>query len=359
MKQRYVYLDNLKWVLAVLVILHHAAAVAGLDPIGFNLPKVAADFQWQYKVLNSFQGNNQSFFMGTFFFISAIFVMPSYEHKGGKKFILDKLKRLGLPTLMWLVMILPFLGFLSGKNLAQQNFINLLHTGQLDLGVTWFCWSLIVFNVIWLITYQFRPTKSLIKLSPTQKKFPPPFYLLVFAIFMIPINLAGLYIQNQVGENFLGFHLLKYFPMYIAMFCLGIHTHQSNWLEKIQFKHAASGLLLWFFARAYLTPVFFGYDINGEVACRGFTVIGMTIFLVYTFKIIFDSKGKFLALLSRSAYAAYVFQIPFLYITRELYLPWLTPAPLFNFIVIAIPSVICSFAFGYLISKLPILNKIF
>ena len=45
--QRYDYLDNIKWVLAVLVIFHHAAAIAGLDPFPLNLPRVIQSMQYQ------------------------------------------------------------------------------------------------------------------------------------------------------------------------------------------------------------------------------------------------------------------------------------------------------------------------
>lgn len=72
---RYDFLDNIKWFITILVILHHSASVAGLDPIGFNLPKVIAPYHWQYGVLNDFQSVNQSFFMSLFFFISALFVI--------------------------------------------------------------------------------------------------------------------------------------------------------------------------------------------------------------------------------------------------------------------------------------------
>ncbi|MCP4476156.1 MAG: hypothetical protein GY821_16670 [Gammaproteobacteria bacterium] len=79
---RYDFLDNLKWVLTILVILHHAAATAGLDPIGFNLPKVSSFNQWQYKLLNSFQGNNQSFFMGVFSLFQPFLSFPRIRRKG-------------------------------------------------------------------------------------------------------------------------------------------------------------------------------------------------------------------------------------------------------------------------------------
>ncbi len=108
--KRYIYLDNLKWVLVMLVIIHHAASTAGLDPIGYNLPHVMKSMQWQYEVLWDINHINQSFFMSLFFFISAYFVTSSLARKGAGRFMLDKLKRLGIPTLMTLFIILPIIG---------------------------------------------------------------------------------------------------------------------------------------------------------------------------------------------------------------------------------------------------------
>ncbi|MCP4476157.1 MAG: acyltransferase family protein [Gammaproteobacteria bacterium] len=90
------------------------------------------------------------FFYGGFFFISALFVVSSHKKKGTGLFILDKFKRLGIPTLIWLIVILPLLSLLVSSNYALKNIIGFFHTGQIDLGVTWFCWALIVFNLVWL-----------------------------------------------------------------------------------------------------------------------------------------------------------------------------------------------------------------
>lgn len=354
--QRYDFLDNLKWVLTILVILHHAAAIAGLDPIGFNLPKVILSAQWQYKVLGAFQENNQSFFMGIFFFVSAFFVVSSYQRKGAILFVSDKFKRLGIPTLIWLFVILPLLSFAVSSNYAVDNIIGLLRTAQIDLGVTWFCWTLIIFNLVWLLLTKLKREKIMVD---KPQPIPAIWKILLFGIIMIPLNLLGIYLQHKLGENFLGFHLLGYFPMYIAMFFLGIYSYQFNWINQIEFKHAFAGIVLWVLVRAYLTPTLSGYDFDAYVALRGFTVIGMTLFLIYAFKILFNHKSKWTMVLSRTAFAAYVFQIPFLFIMAKIYQPFMSQVPLFNFLVIGLPSVILSFGFGYLICKTPLLKRVF
>ena len=120
MNTRNIYLDNLKLFLTVLVILHHSADVAGLDPMGFNLPKVSSQYQAQYQYLDYFLGCNQSYFMELFFCISDLFVIPSLRHKGRKRFFVDKLKRLGVPTLLFPLIIFPPILYTDAiKNLVQ------------------------------------------------------------------------------------------------------------------------------------------------------------------------------------------------------------------------------------------------
>ena len=349
---RYDYLDNLKWLLTILVILHHAAAVAGLDPTGFNLAPVALQYQWQYKTLIKFQGDNQSYFMGLFFFLSALFVVPSFHKKGYSKFISDKFKRLGIPTLIFPFIILPFISYSS----AIDNIKKFLATGNINLGVTWFCWTLIVFNLIWLfVTFLFNDNKS----PKEPKQIPKMRKITLFASILVPISYAALGLENILGENFFGLHLIKYFPMYIVMFYFGIKTYENKWLEQIELKHAFYGIIIWYLSRNFLSPIFNGYGINYDMASNSFSSIGMTMFLVYIFKQLFNHTTKFTIIMSRTAFAAYVWQVLILYLVAKYLHPFITEMPLVNFVIIGIPSVILSFGMGYIICKLPLMKNIF
>ncbi|KJG37997.1 hypothetical protein UA32_11450 [Photobacterium angustum] len=350
--KRYDYLDNIKWVLTILVILHHCASTAGLDPIGYNLPHVKESMQYQYEILGTFQGINQSFFMSLFFFISAYFVIPSFGRKGTRTFMLDKLKRLGIPTLMTLFLILP-----SGSiEYAISNVKGFFLTGNINLGVTWFCWTLIVFSAVFAL---FQVVSTGNQKVDADKPFPALWKILLFAVMIIPVNFVGLYLMETLGNDFLGFHLLRYFPMYISMFYFGILAYRYQWLDKLELKHAFSGILMWIVAKAFIGPIASGYGFNDEMFTRGFTVIGMSMFLLYSFKMLFNIKGKWSSILTRTAFAAYVVQNIPMYLTADFYKSFMTQIPLINFVVIAITSVIGSFAIGYLICKTPVLKRIF
>jgi len=358
--KRYNYLDNLKWVVAVLVITHHSASISGLDPIGFNLPQVIKSMQWQYNILGNFQGINQSFFMSLFFFISAYFVYPSLIKKGSYHFILDKLKRLGIPTLITIFIITPIAAYLSPAHTSYigvlKYYASLLAAGNMQLGVTWFCWTLIVFNILFVIIYKLFPLRDE---SSKFKKIPAISTIVIFAFVMIAFNYLGLYLQNRLGENFLGLHDLKYFPTYIAMFYFGIKAYQHQWFDQITLKYGFAGILSWLFAYAFLQQILSGYGFDGYVLMRGFTTVGMSLFLIFVFKTLFNTKGKLSAMLSRVSYAAYVIQVISLVTIASVYRAYMTQVPLINFVIIAIPAVILSFFLGYLICKIPILRRIF
>ena len=321
--KRYDYLDNIKWVLAALVILHHSACLTGLDPsFPVNLPHVIQSEHYQYGILDKFLTINQGFFMSLFFFISAYFVIPSYNRKGAFNFIKDKLKRLGIPLLLTIFLIDPIAFYLCSNVSLFHSFGNtfnmygtMLKSLNIQMGVAWFCWALIVFNIVYMVIKLFRSSKA--ETSYVTKKIPSTLVILIFAIIMIFFNYLGTYLMKLLGQYFLGFRLLSCFPMYIAMFYFGIQAYKNKWLDQLTYKHAFIWIIIWIIAIVFLQPM-------GDIFSRPFTVIGMSIFLLYSFKTIFNSKNKWTKILSRSAYAAYVIQvIPLCFIGKS-YIPYMT-----------------------------------
>ena len=166
--------------------------------------------------------------------------------------------------------------------------------------------------------------------SIKDKRIPAIWKIVLFAVIMAPISCLGLYVQNHLGDNFLGFHDLKYFPTYIVMFYFGIQAFKYKWFDQLELKHAFWGILMWLFGWGLSALIGIGYSSNFYVIGRGFTVIGMSMFLIYVFKAMFDKKNKWTAILSRSAFAAYVIQnipqafIAGIYGTNFEYVPELT-----------------------------------
>jgi peptidoglycan/LPS O-acetylase OafA/YrhL len=75
-----VYFDNLKIILTVLVVLHHALITYGASGGWYFIDKTT--YTPGMIVMSIITASNQAFFMGLFFFLSSYFIDSSIEKKG-------------------------------------------------------------------------------------------------------------------------------------------------------------------------------------------------------------------------------------------------------------------------------------
>ena len=87
--------------------------------------------------------------MCLFFFISAYFTPSSCDRKGARAFLLDKVKRLGLPFLAYVLGFGPLLDWLMRVELNGQP-VDAYHYAP-DPGQCWFLFWLLLFNVGYLL----------------------------------------------------------------------------------------------------------------------------------------------------------------------------------------------------------------
>src|ERR1700761_1318495 len=88
-KPKIAYIDNLKVLMIILVVLHHTFITYGAPGGWYYTQKTTQEAALIPMTL--FVAVNQSFFMGFFFFLSALFVPSSYDKKGSARFITDRL----------------------------------------------------------------------------------------------------------------------------------------------------------------------------------------------------------------------------------------------------------------------------
>lgn len=142
---RIAYLDNLRVLLVVLVVLHH---------FGETYTDVSA---WYYEeppsgpvsriVLLFLMAANQAFFMGFFFLIAGYFTPPSLARKGGAAFVRDRLLRLGVPLLLYVFVINGLVTRLGGQ-----------HTGwPLSPGPMWFVEILLLLTLAYVAVRPLLP----------------------------------------------------------------------------------------------------------------------------------------------------------------------------------------------------------
>jgi hypothetical protein len=148
-----VYIDHLKVVLTILVVLHHACITYGAPGGWYYAQK--STLMGALVPMTLFVAVNQAFFMGCFFFLSALFIPSSYDKKGPGKFITDRLLRLGIPLIFYSFVLSPVLSYLvyrfaEGHHITYWQYLGGFDS-WLDFGVLWFVAALLLFTLLYVI----------------------------------------------------------------------------------------------------------------------------------------------------------------------------------------------------------------
>jgi len=237
-KRQVTYLSNLKTFLTFIVVTFHvvcifsSAAATGLQTYSFDPEKFLVgggpirSFTLPSQI---FFNMNQFYFMAPFYLISAYFCPRSLDRKGFRKFVVDKLVRLGGAWLLWTMLLGPLMSL-----------IDMAYAGQplswaYDRGPTWFVLWLLNFSVVYAAIAQFIPT---VKMS-----MPHPFILLVIGVGLSGVFYGmtaafGGYLQTYGGSNSVGFgdmNMWNYgIAMYIPWFIAGIVGSRNDWLKSVE-----------------------------------------------------------------------------------------------------------------------------
>jgi fucose 4-O-acetylase-like acetyltransferase len=147
------YIDNIKLLLTVLVILHHTFVTYGGPGSWYYTEKTAQT--GALIPMTMLVSINQSFFMGFFFLLSAYFTGSSYDRKGAGRFLADRFLRLGIPLLIYSFVFSPWLSYLvyyfaQGRHITYLQYLSGFDN-WIDFGVMWFVAALLVFNSAYVV----------------------------------------------------------------------------------------------------------------------------------------------------------------------------------------------------------------
>ncbi|HOV78443.1 MAG TPA: acyltransferase family protein, partial [Sedimentisphaerales bacterium] len=151
---RLAFIDNLRTLIIILVILVHLAITYGGEG-GWYYKEVKPDLV-SGLVLTFHNATCQSFFMGSMFLLSGYFTPASFDRKGPWKFLLDRLVRLGIPMLFYDLVIHPFLIYWLARHnvyhLSFRSWATSYYTSfHLGRGPLWFVEALLLFSVVYIL----------------------------------------------------------------------------------------------------------------------------------------------------------------------------------------------------------------
>ncbi|OOQ60037.1 acyltransferase family protein [Mucilaginibacter pedocola] len=364
-----VYIDHLKVVLTVLVILHHAFITYG------------APGDWYYNEKTTIKGAiigmtlfvsvNQAFFMGFFFFLSALFVPTSYDKKGAAKFVTDRLVRLGIPLVFYSLVLSPFLSYMTytieHPAITYAQYLGGFD-GWINFGVLWFVLALLLFNLLYVLFRLFADDRGVAKPLPTVGRV-----IAFAAVVGLFSYVARIFFPVGWSLKPFGFQL-GHFAQYIAMFILGIIASRSKWIANADYRtgktmfYIVLGLVLIGFPLFVIVRQMVGYpvqyySVGGHWPMLWYAVweqlLGfcMVTTLLCIGKKRWNNPSPIWATLSRSTFAVYIFH-PLILIGLSVLLHSWAIDPALKLLVVGPGAVIGSFLLGMLLVKVPLVNRV-
>ncbi|MDF2596386.1 MAG: hypothetical protein K0R69_2727 [Clostridia bacterium] len=379
-KERYLYIDYLRLLVIILVIMIHLACT--YSGIG----------SWYYYedgsvgilsiiLFGVFQSFTQAYFMGFMFLLSGFFIPASYKRRGIGKFIKDRAIRLGIPALLYMLIIHPVIVYIIlgdyyqvDRTMFLKNYLQrfLMLNFLSDSGPLWFAVALLIFSIIYsLIKYFSKDTDK------NSKKALPSFKSICFFIGVMGSITFAIRIFQPIGTDILNMQLC-FFTQYILFFMIGIKAYEQDWFKQIHFSWGMN----WLKAALIGGPLLlFGLFIGTGAASRGidafdsamgglhlasfiyslwesFIAVSMSIGLIALFKEKLNRPIKGLQYLSHNGFAVYVFHPPIIIYLSYILRNWTLP-PFIKFLVLLMSSLpICFLISHFILFKIPLLKKV-
>ena len=375
-KPRLLFIDNVRWVIILLVLSMHAADT--YSPLG----------NWYYRehrplgpigtlFFVTYQGVLQGFFMALLFFIAGCFAARSYETKGARTFMAGQLLRLGAPTLLFVVALGPINEYYvahswhTKQSFAHEMALYFLRGRFLSgTGPMWFCAALLLFSGIYAL-YEASGLSAALRRS-CRPRVAPSGVMLTIAVMALSTFLVR--IVEPVSRSVFNMQLGE-FPSYVIMFGLGVVAGRAAWIEKVgdRFAWTAAGLCVGAAMLMWLPFLILGGALEGKSAAfagglhwqsagvslwEALICVGMSFGVLAGFRAWLSGQGGISKFMSDNAFAVYVIHPPIL-VGLALLLAGVAIPPVPKFALLwALSAVACFGLAAPAVRRVPILGRI-
>jgi len=373
---RLLYIDNLRWSAISMVVVMHAAVT--YSPFG----------SWYYRehrplglgtqvAFAAYQAFQHAVSMGLLFGIAGYFAAGMVARRGVVGFLKERLYRLGVPLLLYIVLIGPLTEYyVAGSWWSQprrsfiEDWLHHVSNGQLldGSGPLWFCLVLLLFSGCLALLCSFRPIGQ-----PSARSVPSIAVVLGFVLVMSAVTFAvGLWVPE--GRTILNIAIHDA-PQYPFMFAAGVAAWRGDWLRQISSGAGGRWLICGLMGSIALWAaiVVFGGALEGRLAdygggwhwqaagidlWRSATCASLSLGLVVLYRDLFDCQGPVTRFLSRNAFGVYVLHAPVLIAVTRIMHDW-SVAPQWKFLLASLVGVVASFlVVGLLARRVPGLRAV-
>jgi glucan biosynthesis protein C len=349
-KTRLYYLDNLRIALTVLVIAHHVGQAYG--PTGGWWP---VQEEARAALLGPFFTVNRSFFMSLFFMISGYFMVGAYERSGPREFILGRLRRLGIPVLVFALLMLLARIFLFGEHIASWNEV-------FNAGHLWYLEHLLLFSLGYALWRRIRGARGTADLGSRPLPWWPAYLAFTLAV---AVGSALVRIWSPIDRwfNLLGFFRVAFadVPRDLGFFLVGVLAYRRGWFGRFPARAGIACLAVGLAAAAawYAYDLGLGRAFGLSGTAMGIVYplweivlcLGLCIGLTIAFREAANFQGALGKWLADNQYSAY-FWHPLLIVPLQMAALAVPASPLVKFVLVTAVGVPVVFAWSWLLRLL-------
>ncbi len=377
---RYAFIDMLRGVLIVLVIMLHAAITYGASGDWTYIDAAPKD-DVSIILLTLLVVYIQAFSMSLYFFFSGFFTPASYDKKGPGHFWKDRIMRLAIPMIVYTFLLSKFPNYLreianDGMQMSiwEYSWKNMVRDA--DGGPTWFLFALLIFSAAYTI-YRVLVRKNSSTSMTNKKLIPVPTNKGIIITTLIMSGLMFLIGQvTSISEAYRAFGwyslILAFFPFYIIFFSAGILAYRNNWVELLPKKM----LKLWSWVSLGLLlalPVFLiltgaietGFDayISGfswrcATMClwMGFTCMALSLTLTLWLREKVKNGNGLASISGANNYAVYLIH-PVILVGFCVMIRFWVMNPMIKFLVASFVTVVVSLMVAVILRRIPGMKK--
>jgi len=387
--KRHIFLDNLKILFIILVIFTHVMVTYGgqgswyyYATLNESNPTDIFTFISMYMIA----GVSAIFLpsiMGLFFLMGGFFTPKSYDRKGVTSFWTERILRLGIPVLLYVLIINAVIVFLLA-GLGIQPWNSTIYPGSFieyylnnfqsipnfvqfitSFAITWFLVVLLLVTAVYTIWRKVSKIDSIRQRIPEELPIPKFIYLLLLAIGL-GILAFFFFFPFPVEQFPLGLPV-AYLIQYFMMFSVGIIAARYGWIDQMTRRHVK----IWAFTIFTVVMLYFTYFFVFVGVESDYTLffggpnlealvfalvdnilcMAMIFVLIKVFYAKLNTRGKVLKNLADNSYLVYLIH-PFVVIPISLGLASIALSPLFKIAIVVPVSIVICYLITYLI-RLP------
>jgi glucan biosynthesis protein C len=348
---RIFYLDTLRIVLTILVIVHHVGQAYG--PTGGYWPVQEAT---RAAILGPFFTVNRSFFMSLFFMISGYFMVSGYQRNGFAGFLRNRVVRLGVPVLAFALFMLPARVFLFGEHITSW-------TDYFNAGHLWYLENVLLFSVVYAVWKKLRESSEARRPAQDEKKPAPRMAATIAALLVVAAVCGIVRIWSPIDRwtNLLGFFRVAFadLPRDLAFFIFGAMAFRRGWFESYPTRRG----MIWLAIGAAAAVAWYAWSLipHAGLSAQAFSIsylvweeliaFGMCIGLLVLFRQAANTQKAFGKVLAANQYSAY-FWHPILIVGIQMIVASMPIGPFAKFILVSVVGVPVVFLWSWLLRNI-------